>query len=44
MIVDPWGDVLARLDEGEGSLTLDLDPERLAAVRSAIPCLEHRRL
>jgi nitrilase len=44
MIVDPWGEVLAVRDEGEGVVLAELDLERLAAVRQQLPALEHRRL
>jgi predicted amidohydrolase len=43
MIVDPWGEVLARLDEGVGICVADLDLARLAEVRSQVPSLDHRR-
>ncbi|MBC7844470.1 MAG: carbon-nitrogen hydrolase family protein [Gemmatimonadaceae bacterium] len=44
MIVDPWGDVLACLDEGEGVVLATIDPVRIAAVRSQLPALAHRKL
>jgi predicted amidohydrolase len=44
MIVDPWGEVLACLPEGEGVITADIDPARLAQVREQLPALQHRRL
>jgi len=44
MIVDPWGDVLAVLPEGEGIVMAEFDADRLAAVRQQLPALEHRRL
>jgi len=44
LIVDPWGEVLARLDKGEGVVCADLDPARIAAVRASLPALRHRRL
>jgi len=44
MIVDPWGEVLAVRPEGEGVVLADLDPTRLAEVRSQLPALAHRRL
>ncbi|MCK9285682.1 MAG: carbon-nitrogen hydrolase family protein [Rhodocyclaceae bacterium] len=44
MIVDPWGEVLGRLDKGEGVVVADLDPARLAEVREALPALRHRVL
>ena len=44
LIVDPWGEVLAVRDEGEGVVLAEIDPARLAAVRRQLPALEHRRL
>ena len=44
MVIDPWGDVLGVLPEGEGVVLADIDPERIAAVRKQLPALEHRRL
>jgi len=44
MIVDPWGDVVARMDKGEGVVVADLDPGRSAEVRASLPALAHRRL
>ena len=43
MIVDPWGEILASVDEGEGFAIATIDRERMAAVRSDLPALEHRR-
>ena len=44
MVVDPWGEVLAMREEGEGVVLADVDPERIAAVRLQLPALAHRRL
>ena len=44
MLVDPWGEVLAVLPEGEGVVLAEIDVQRLAAVRQRLPALEHRRL
>jgi nitrilase len=44
MIVDPWGDVLARMDKGEGVVAAELDPARIAEVRASLPALGHRKL
>jgi predicted amidohydrolase len=44
MVVDPWGEVLCVLPEGEGVVLAEIDPARLAAVRTQLPALEHRRL
>lgn len=43
MIVDPWGDIIACLSEGEGVLCADLDFEKLQSVRRRLPALAHRR-
>ncbi len=44
MLIDPWGDVLSVLPEGEGVVSGVLDAARLAAVRASLPALQHRRL
>ena len=44
LIVDPWGEVLDVLDEGEGFVIAELDPARIAQVRTQLPALRHRRL
>lgn len=44
MIIDPWGQVLARLETGEGLAIADLDPHRIAEVRASLPALKHRKL
>ena len=44
MIIDPWGDVLATLLEGEGVICADLDTARLQSVRTRLPALKHRLL
>jgi predicted amidohydrolase len=44
LLVDPWGEVLACRDEGEGVVAGMLDSARLAEVRRQLPALSHRRL
>lgn len=44
MIVDPWGDVLGRLDKGAGVVVAEIDPARIAEVRASLPALKHRVL
>ncbi|ASK27796.1 carbon-nitrogen hydrolase family protein [Neisseria chenwenguii] len=44
MIIDPWGEVLAVLPEGEGVVVADLDASRLQSVRTRLPALAHRIL
>jgi deaminated glutathione amidase len=43
MIVDPWGVVLAQTEDREGHLVADLDLERQAEIRLALPALGNRR-
>jgi nitrilase len=42
LIVDPWGDILARQISGAGIVCADLDPQRIAEVRASLPALQHR--
>ena len=42
MVIDPWGEVLARMDKGEGVVAAELDTARIAEVRSSLPALKHR--
>jgi nitrilase len=44
LICDPWGHILARLGDAEGFASAELDTERLAKIRTAMPVLLHRRL
>jgi len=44
MIIDPWGQVLCSLPEGEGVVLADVDTARLQSVRGQLPALTHRRL
>jgi len=43
LIVDPWGEVLAMREEGEGVVMATLDPARIAQVRMQLPALLHRQ-
>ncbi len=43
MIVDPWGGILAIVEEGEGFAAAELDFGRQASTRAGLPALEHRR-
>jgi predicted amidohydrolase len=43
LIVDPWGEVVAQCSEGEGFAMASLDFEYLEHVRTALPCLGHRK-
>ena len=44
VVIDPWGAVLACVQEGPGVAVAEVDAMRLAAVRQELPALQHRRL
>ncbi|MCW7536657.1 carbon-nitrogen hydrolase family protein [Aquabacterium sp. A7-Y] len=44
LIADPWGELLAVHEEGEGLVCAELSRARLAEVRAKLPALAHRRL
>jgi len=44
LLVDPWGEVVARLPLGEGVVSGEMSTERLQSVRRMVPALQHRRL
>ena len=44
MIVDPWGEVKARLDKGDGVIVAELDHKRIDEVRTMLPALSHKVL
>ena len=44
MLVDPWGEVLGVLPQGEGIVDGWLDAQRLQQVRTQLPALTHRVL
>jgi len=44
MIIDPWGEIVAELSEGEGVISACLSADRLQAVRRSLPALQHCRL
>jgi deaminated glutathione amidase len=43
MVVDPWGRVLARREQGEGHVLADLDLDAQAEIRRTLPSLANRR-
>lgn len=43
LVVDPWGEVLLDMGEGQGVAFADIDPARIAEVRARLPALAHRR-
>ncbi len=44
MIVDPWGDILNVLPNGEGWVCAAFNRQRLETVRHRLPALQHRRI
>ena len=44
MVIGPWGEVLARMDKGEGVAIAELDRQRLVDTRTSLPALKHRIL
>ncbi|MEP6942479.1 MAG: carbon-nitrogen hydrolase family protein [Betaproteobacteria bacterium] len=44
VLIDPWGEVVAELDQGEGMVLGDIDSARIASVRGELPALAQRRL
>ena len=43
LIVDPWGEVVALVETGEGIAMAQLDKARIERVRTQLPALTHRR-
>jgi len=44
VIVDPWGIVVAECSDGEGLCLAEIDLEKAAAIRRAMPVRDHRRI
>ncbi len=44
MIIDPWGEILARMDKGEGVVLAELNRQTLVDIRTSLPALKHRIL
>jgi len=44
MLIDPWGEVKAMQEEGEGVVIGEIDPHYLQQVRESLPALKHRKL
>ena len=43
LVVDPWGEILLDMGKEAGVGFADIEPQRLAEVRSRLPALRHRR-
>lgn len=44
MIINPWGDVIAKIDEGIGIVNADINLSEVDQLRKKMPVLNHRRL
>ena len=44
MIINPWGDILAVVELGEGIACADIDLDKLNIIRNSFPALKHRKL
>lgn len=44
MLIDPWGEIVAVLAEGEGVVTGNIESHNLRDVRDSLPALKHRKL
>lgn len=44
MLIDPWGEIKAILEEGEGIVIGAIEPHLLQGVRESLPALQHRKL
>ena len=43
LVVDPWGDIVAEIEDGDGFALADVDPKRVEDVRAELPSLANRR-
>lgn len=43
LIIDPWGNVIAKMPDQEGIILAEIDLDYLESVRRQIPCLNNRR-
>lgn len=43
MVVNPWGEVIARLEENEDVIVCDIDLDLVRKIREELPLLKHRR-
>ena len=43
LIISPWGEILGEAGEAPGYITVDLDLDRVAKARGAVPSLRHDR-
>lgn len=44
MVINPWGDILAVVEQGDGIACADIDLEQLKTLRNNFPTLKHRTM
>ena len=44
MIVDPWGQIVAEIEDGDGYALAEIDPAEVARVRREIPSLANQQM
>lgn len=44
MLIDPWGEVINMLPEGEGVVLGQMDTQRIQSVRTHLPALAHQKI
>ena len=44
MVINPWGDILAVVEQGEGIACADIDLDQLKTLRNNFPALKHRTM
>jgi nitrilase len=44
VIIDPWGQVIAELESGDGVVDAEIDTALPGKLRAEFPVLEHRRI
>lgn len=44
MLINPWGEIVAQLSEGEGVVSGDIDLEAMAQIRRNLPALKHIKI
>lgn len=43
LVIDPWGDIVAEIEDGDGFALAKVDPKRVEEVRAELPSLANRR-
>jgi len=43
LVIDPWGSVIAEIEEGEGMKIVDIDLDKVSETRENLPSLKNRR-